>query len=332
LRIRFNELTATKAQTPAKRLAILTTCVLGHITWKAGQETKNSSSYGIPTTSQISGRRRRGRILTSKLNPYPPFEEAHNLYVKWVDEFGQDALFNRAWEVLGKDYCTKLGQRIKEKSVGARPLSTEEMERFTAAFSWHVIHRYIAKELHDRQQEILTDMFTDRHQIGILSLSSRWDSPAMWAHYSSNHQGIVIGFDSECPTFYNNIYGESMAARKVEYVDFPTRPITFSDFQKCMPSGAAFFFKDRSWNYEEEWRALRVLNDANLVIKGEPFRAIHLFDYPADSVQEVILGQSISLTCSNTIRTLLKSERFKNAELYRASKSPGSYRMNRVTV
>ena len=62
-------------------------------------------------------------------------------------------------------------------------------------------------------------------KIGILSLSKRWDSILMWAHYTDAHKGLCIGFDSNEPFFKNfkSIASESKIFLPVIYADERTR-------------------------------------------------------------------------------------------------------------
>ena len=66
--------------------------------------------------------------------------------------------------------------------------------------------------------------------VGILCLSEVRDSILMWGHYTDNHQGFVVGFDSEHPFFSrrrsdNDEFG---FLRRVDYQ--PQRPqVTLTD-------------------------------------------------------------------------------------------------------
>lgn len=65
--------------------------------------------------------------------------------------------------------------------------------------------------LYDRAESIVQRLNAKLEGLGVLSLSARCDCPVMWAHYSQNHQGVVLVLDSE----RDQLIGQ---ARKIEYV------------------------------------------------------------------------------------------------------------------
>jgi hypothetical protein len=50
-----------------------------------------------------------------------------------------------------------------------------------------------------------------------------------------------------------------------------------------------FFTKQKQWEYEKEWRMVRVLDEATTVIKNEQ-GDVYLFELPPDCISQVILG------------------------------------------
>jgi Protein of unknown function (DUF2971) len=122
--------------------------------------------------------------------------------------------------------------------------------------------------------------------VGILCLSEVRDSILMWGHYTDNHQGFVVGFDSDHPFFSrrrsdNDEFG---FLRRVDYQ--PQRPqVTLTD----TTSPAWFQTKSEHWSYEKEWRIVRVLSEAEHRIDRSPF-PICLFEFAPDAVREIIVG------------------------------------------
>jgi len=84
--------------------------------------------------------------------------------------------------------------------------------------------------------------------IGLFSLSSVSDNILMWSHYSANHTGFVVGFDSEsiC-TDFDFDYLEPINYQ-TEYPLISGLDETTDQFHK------KFFFKSQLWEYEKEWR------------------------------------------------------------------------------
>jgi len=84
--------------------------------------------------------------------------------------------------------------------------------------------------------------------IGLFSLSSVSDNILMWSHYSFNHQGFVVGFDTK--SLINDYDFDYLEPINYQY-NYPTisgLDETTEQFHK------KFFFKSKLWEYEKEWR------------------------------------------------------------------------------
>ena len=157
------------------------------------------------------------------------------------------------------------------------------------------------------------------HHVGVLCLSEVRDSLLMWGHYTSNHHGFVIGFDSEHP-FFNarrTERDEFGFFRKVKYTQHRPR-VTLAN------SDSVTWFEQKSleWSYEKEWRVLRVLNEASRVTASKTF-SICLFDFPAEAVREIIIGMRAGTMLQNEIHALLPN--FPRALSFIASEHPTDY-------
>jgi hypothetical protein len=148
--------------------------------------------------------------------------------------------------------------------------------------------------------------------VGILCLSEVRDSLLMWGHYTNNHEGFVVGFDSAHPFFLKrrSDQDEFGFLRAVHYV--PRRPqVALGDTD----SAEWFSTKFEQWSYEKEWRIVRGLSDAQERIERSPF-PICLFEFPPDTVREIIVGMRSPLHMISDIRALARG--FPTAELLRA--------------
>jgi hypothetical protein len=97
-----------------------------------------------------------------------------------------------------------------------------------------------------------------RRMVGILSLSAVRDSAPMWAHYSENHTGFCIGFDTlKLKAFFDVAFGRGIPLflEPVRYCDgYPAlNPYTMSDEQLML---SKLLSKSRVWEYEQEYRVL----------------------------------------------------------------------------
>lgn len=139
--------------------------------------------------------------------------------------------------------------------------------------------------------------------IGIFSLTEKSDNLLMWAHYASSYEGYVIGFDASHPYFHQQkTYSDEFGhLRKVEYRQTrPSLPLIE------MTGVDNFLVKSTQWSYEQEWRILRPLQDADKIIESPGF-PIHLFKIPPTAFMEVILGCRMKEEKREEIITTVKS-------------------------
>lgn len=169
-----------------------------------------------------------------------------------------------------------------------------------------------------QQVDSLTNPFMGRlnrifdANIGVFCLSEVRDSLLMWAHYAKTHTGFVVEFDSTHDHFN---------ARRSEHDEFGfLRPV---DYRKDRPRGilldsieGLFTVKSSEWEYEQEWRILRPLDQADEALPAEPF-AFHLYRIPAAAIKSVIIGARA--TESTKAAILAAAERLNNLPVYRAS-------------
>jgi len=84
--------------------------------------------------------------------------------------------------------------------------------------------------------------------IGLFSLSSVPDNILMWSHYSFNHTGFVVGFDTNSLlSDYDFDYIEPIIYQAQYPTIFGLDDITVQFHKK-------FFYKSDLWSYEKEWR------------------------------------------------------------------------------
>lgn len=126
--------------------------------------------------------------------------------------------------------------------------------------------------------------------VGVLSLSEVHDSLLMWSHYAASHTGFVLGFDPRHP-YFNEVKGPEDEFRHLRRVTYrESRP---GGVMTSLDGIDIFLVKSGHWGYEREWRVFRPLADANVTVPSNPF-AIHLFEFPANALKEVIVGARAS--------------------------------------
>ncbi len=164
----------------------------------------------------------------------------------------------------------------------------------------------------------LIDGFFNQN-VGVLCLSEVRDSILMWGHYTHNHRGFVVGFDSDHPFFCSRRSSEDEFGflRRVDYSS--RRPeVMLTDTE----SPVWFSTKSEQWSYEKEWRVVRLLSEAQHRIDGSPF-PICLFEFAPDAVLEIIVGLRSTPSLTTEIRSLAAS--LPRVRLFIASEDPDNY-------
>ncbi len=133
------------------------------------------------------------------------------------------------------------------------PLPFEEFDRAITAKA-HV----------DSEPEAMREMLSE--VFGVVSLTSDPLNELMWAHYGLN-SGIAVGYRSESVAERDGIrfsflpigmamevdYSNDMNSLKKDFTDAALRLVT----------------KRKCWAYEDEWRILRQLNEAEIKKRGD---------------------------------------------------------------
>jgi len=158
--------------------------------------------------------------------------------------------------------------------------------------------------------------------LGALSLSECHDHELMWSHYSEEHKGYAIGFDTTHMFFNQKKFAddELRHLRKIDYLDTP--PVI-----NLMHANSAelFFVKSTRWKYESEWRMILPLAEATEVIENTPY-PIHLFSIPTAAVNRIIFGAKMNSEDKEIIRTELSNNaNLSHVELYQARLERSSY-------
>lgn len=238
----------------------------------------------------------------------PP--DRHALFENGMLRFTQPADLNDPFECMptitvgqthevAKTYFALEEQRLR----GARA-RMKEMDAFRRR------RRNAFAELKDDPNR-LRDYFLQRahenlnSQIGILSLSKRWDSALMWAHYCISHTGFCVGFDRQHRFFRGRLSNPGSELRDVKYshqrIAVPLVKDVSIDFD-------VMFTKSLDWSYEVEERLLGSLSDAKVTIPKEPF-PVHLLEVPLEAIKEVVIGARASIGLRNAILTFCRARK-----------------------
>ncbi|WP_086480303.1 DUF2971 domain-containing protein [Oceanospirillum sanctuarii] len=156
---------------------------------------------------------------------------------------------------------------------------------------------------------------------GVLSLTRRPLNSLMWSHYGDEHQGVVLGVDTDIAGFSDkencvipSQYGEVIYSATKPHNNLPApsaaelmsigNGIEFnSDTFNLVKR--AFLYKSSEWGYEEEVRVVKDISGLPLSyhfdegrsgewnkikVSGRP---LYCLDIPIDSIKEIYLGRHI---------------------------------------
>jgi len=160
------------------------------------------------------------------------------------------------------------------------------------------------KTLADELMRDWRKMFAAKY--GMICMSCNKEDPALWAHYSTFHTGIVIEF-SDIP---NEEFFE------VKYENNPVR-INIDDyvvesFDNIFKQAITTKFK--SWTYESEVRCFVDLDQCILV------GGLYFWEFPSNVIRSLILGVKCRLD-DQYMHRLLPQNNLLNVRVYRGTES-----------
>ena len=123
----------------------------------------------------------------------------------------------------------------------------------------HEANRLLSSHVYDDLDYMERSLFKTvqdiRAAVGVLSLSERFDSLPMWAHYANLGKGFVVVFEDLEKCFAGDSTGSLNITKPVGYGD-RFAGMTFDPSTQ----DRLFFSKLIDWSYEREWRVVTPLN------------------------------------------------------------------------
>ncbi len=124
----------------------------------------------------------------------------------------------------------------------------------------------------------------------------------MWAHYADCHKGFII-------EFYHDFI-KDLDIKKVEYKK-ERRIVTFEEVEE--EEEFIYFEKSVDWSYENEWRGIFPLKNADKIIDDD----IYLFKFDKSKVKSITFGCRMSNEDKKKIFDILNSDKdYKNVDFY----------------
>ncbi|MGF6254133.1 DUF2971 domain-containing protein [Ensifer sp. LBL] len=159
----------------------------------------------------------------------------------------------------------------------SRPRTIEQANRTLAS--------PIYDDLDFMETQLLKTISLIRSRVGVLSLTERFDSLPMWAHYGALAKGYVVQFERLDREFPKNQTGSLNSLKPVAYVDDLLGMTHDPSTQDNL-----FFCKFRDWSYEREWRIVSALSSCTQSADGK----MHLRSINPSTVTGVICGWSVA--------------------------------------
>lgn len=174
----------------------------------------------------------------------------------------------------------------------------------------------------------------------VLSLSEKFDEILLWSHYTNNHQGICIEYNTHRIDEMDDL--QFMIFDK-EYVNYPLNdsginnilPIKKVSYLKSLPSefnplrdssdelDKFILTKYEKWCYEKEWRILT--HNENL-IKSKKVRLT------SDGIKRVIFGLKTSLKDIRNVDTFLRhNPNYNNIKISKINVNENKYSLGVIT-
>jgi hypothetical protein len=190
------------------------------------------------------------------------------------------------------------------------------------------IFKKVISEFPDKvEEQIAAKLNQDLNKrFGILCLSENHNNLTMWSHYSQNHEGFVIGFNSESP-FFDQRKSKTDLIRfitKVIYIDKRPELQLYNIKKNSQELGDyiikyLFLTKSKHWESEQEWRMILDLKDVDTITEVEN-KKIFLFKYPSSMITSIYLGVKINDNLRSKIIQIATNLKVPIFQAYRDSK------------
>ena len=192
----------------------------------------------------------------------------------------------------------------------------------------------IQKRLVESQQKLHEEW--NQRKGCLLSVSENAQETVMWAHYADKHEGGVIGIDfdnihpdtNRPPGIQMNSVSYSKDRPKINILEEPGGSVSLDAFEKALMT------KSDSWEYEQEFRAIFLVDDLE---KLQQQGLAHLKDFKDKntwflrlnpiSIREVIFGLYTDKSLKSDIRKLIERQDLQHVKLYQAEESE-TYTLN----
>jgi hypothetical protein len=184
---------------------------------------------------------------------------------------------------------------------GDRPAFIRDMSQTSSDFfSW------LAETTAEKYRDIVDEDYR------LVCFSEKFDDLLMWGHYARGHSGFVIEFNPKHPLF---------STEEFDQVGYPKndkpdeRPDVENFDQGKEEYWKMLFRKSCHWNYEREWRLVKLATSLPPPIKRH-CKFKYFLALPADSICAIYFGWQLSLENRVKLIESLKSPEWKDVKKF----------------
>lgn len=241
-----------------------------------------------------------------RLNRFENFNDPFEL-VFGIDEDTASSNIKRDYEEA-PNIINAWAQTLDDQHISYDKSSTEDILEKFAKFQ---INDF------DRVREIIWAGWNEK--MGIACFSESPDIIQMWAHYTENHRGIVIGIEES--EFVKDKEALVTVCYRDNMVLFPITGIPERLDQntiKFIPEVVGR--KESNWSYEKEIRIYIRLDEKDA--DGN-----YYFKIPASSIKEIYLGLRSDETTKLIADCIKQREEYKHLKIYKMRKHKSAYKL-----
>lgn len=162
-----------------------------------------------------------------------------------------------------------------------------------------------------------------QRDFGILCLCRNGESAAMWAHYGANGAGYLLEYD-DCHDFFSGYNSDGAGTKITVEYRLERTPVDLGIVD--LPLAAFFGTKSKEWEYENEVRFVRLLQEG--VGKRASNGFWSLIDVPREAILSVTLGHRMSPEHEAIVVSSLRGP--NPIPCYRAKPSGDDFRIMRI--
>jgi hypothetical protein len=215
---------------------------------------------------------------------------------------------------------------VHKHCSGGRAVSFEKFKQTTERYYESALLDVKAnpRAAQERAAESVRKFWDD---LGILSLTETDNNLLMWSHYTKDHKGMVIELDRRHPFLKPIEKSQPDGEGDIQFGALT--PVVYSSDRPRhrlgeSPRPSDFFTKSPDWNYEREWRVIRLLSE-----RIEQIGPVHLFALPPECIKGVVMGCCMEQkTRSDLLNGIAANPALRHVQIAAARMDPDVFHLN----